>query len=397
MVFTGLTGGVLDRANRFLRLWSAAGLQMWELDWALEHPTGALASLDDFLVFLAGVVAVSTRLKLPVQESLNFWMPLETRDVTNHLGAEDAVALSTYSEVFRNPAVLASWRKVFVPLGSYTITAASNTSPIAITTALPHGYETGIAVSISGAVGNTAANGTFTITVTGPTSFTLNGSAGNGTWTSGGAAVASLSGNPIIPATPSASSTPELNAVAASLGLRANDITAVLAFTGAANALSLDTLNVLLRYQRLAASLLLNLADLILWIGLTAGTPFDKAPADTLEFLRRLTILQSTRIAVRDLDYLLRNQSASQSQLAFTPAQATALLQTIRDDIAKLSPPATVPVTLASDASPIAITSASPHGLQTGSAGFDQRRSGKHRGEWHFYDHSHRPYVVHAR
>ena len=61
-----------------------------------------------------------------------------------------------------------------------------------------------------------------------------------------------------------------------------------LAFTGAANALSLDTLNVLLRYQRLAASLLLNLGDLILWIGLTAGTPFDKAPADTLEFLRRL-------------------------------------------------------------------------------------------------------------
>ena len=36
MVFTGLTADVLDRANRFLRLWTATGLQMWELDWAIR-------------------------------------------------------------------------------------------------------------------------------------------------------------------------------------------------------------------------------------------------------------------------------------------------------------------------------------------------------------------------
>src|SRR6185437_15013896 len=52
MTFTGLTGEVLDRANRFLRLWRATGLTMWELDWALDQAAGG--ALDDkFLVLLA--------------------------------------------------------------------------------------------------------------------------------------------------------------------------------------------------------------------------------------------------------------------------------------------------------------------------------------------------------
>ncbi len=34
---------------------------------------------------------------------LSFWLPLETRDVENHLGDEDTVTPSTYSEVFANP------------------------------------------------------------------------------------------------------------------------------------------------------------------------------------------------------------------------------------------------------------------------------------------------------
>jgi hypothetical protein len=294
MVFTGLTGDVMDRASRFLRLWTATGLQMWELDWALEHSTGSLPNLDAFLVFLAGAKAVSAQLKLPFQEVLSFWMPLETRDVTNHLGAKDTVVPSTYSEVFRNAAVLASWANVFVPLDQ-----------------------------------------------------------------------GSLSGNKIID-TSSATPTPEQNAIAAALGLSADNISAVLAFTGAANTLSLDTLNVLLRYQRLASSLSLDVSDLILWIQLTAGTPFNSTPADTLEFLRRLAVLRGTKIGARDLDYLLRNQSASQSSLAFTATQATAVLQTIRDTIAKLPTPAGIPVVSASNTSPIAITTATPHGLQTG-------------------------------
>jgi hypothetical protein len=359
MLFTGLTAAVLDRANRFLRLWTACGLKMWELDWAMK-PGGLLD--DAFLVFLSGAIAVKTLLSLPFQEVLSFWMPLETRDVTNHLGDEDAVMPSTYSEVFRNPAVLASYGNVFVPLSQSIITAASNATPIVIQTAEPHGYQTGMQVFISGVLGNTAANGTFTVTVDGtPTSFSLKGSTGNGAWTSGGIATGILSGNAILPAP-----TPEQNAITASLALSAEDVSAILAFTGAANTLSPASLNVLLQYQRLSASLSLTISDLILWIQLTGGKPFNGTPADTSEFCRRLSVLQGTGLAVEDLDFLLRGQSASRSALTFTAAQATVVLQAIRDALAKLPAPINIPITGASNAAPIAITTAVPSGLQTG-------------------------------
>ena len=67
MIFTGLTADVLDRANRFLRLWNATGLDMWELDWALEQAAGGV--LDDvFLTFLAGAIAVRTALVFPFKK-----------------------------------------------------------------------------------------------------------------------------------------------------------------------------------------------------------------------------------------------------------------------------------------------------------------------------------------
>jgi hypothetical protein len=370
MVFIGLTDDVLDRANRFLRLWSASGLQMWEVDWALEAAVGG--ALDDsFLVFLANSIAVQKQLKLPIQELLSFWMPLETRDVINHLGAEDSIASSTYSKVFRNPAVLMSSGDIFIPAGKNVITGASNPNgaPIAIGTAAPHGYETGQRISISGVLGNTAANGTFTIAVVDAYTFALDNADGNGdannNYTGGGSAIGNLSDNPIIPS-PSDPPTAEQIAITASLGLDAEDIAAILAFTGeAATApLTLDTLNVLFRFQRLSSALSLDISELILWIQLTNGVPFGPQPGDTLEFLRCLAVLQATGVAVRDLDYLLRDQSASQSSLAFTQTQATTLLQTIRDAIAKLP----TPITGASNVmgAPIAITTAAPHSYTTG-------------------------------
>ena len=287
MTFTGLTADVLDRANRFLRLWSATGRKMWELDWALKAAVGGVLN-DDFLYFLTGAIALQSLLKLPFQEVLSFWLPLETSDVTNHLGNEDTVVASTYSEVFRNAAVLASAGNIFVPLGQTDVTGATNASPIVITTAEPYGYQSGMQVSISGVAGNTAANGTFTITVIDSTSFSLNGSTGNGAWTSGGSVIGILSGNQILAANP-APPTPEQTAITAALGLSAADISAILTFTGAANTLSLDTLNWLLQYQRLSSALSLEVAELILWIQLTAGKPFQGKPDDTLEFYRRFT------------------------------------------------------------------------------------------------------------
>lgn len=70
--------------------------------------------------------------------------------------------------------------------GGIAITNATNASPIQITTAIPHGLTTGASLPISGVVGNTAANGFFTVTVVDATNFTLNGSTGNGSYAGGG-------------------------------------------------------------------------------------------------------------------------------------------------------------------------------------------------------------------
>jgi len=67
------------------------------------------------------------------------------------------------------------------------ISGASNASPISITDTA-HGYTTGQTVLITGVGGNTAANGTWVITVVDANHFTLNGSTGNGAYTSGGTA-----------------------------------------------------------------------------------------------------------------------------------------------------------------------------------------------------------------
>jgi hypothetical protein len=68
-----------------------------------------------------------------------------------------------------------------------TLSAATNATPIAITIT-GHGYSTGDTVVVTGVVGNTAANGTWEITVTDANTFTLDNSAGDGNRTSGGTA-----------------------------------------------------------------------------------------------------------------------------------------------------------------------------------------------------------------
>lgn len=59
------------------------------------------------------------------------------------------------------------------------ISSSTNATPIAIT-CTAHGYSTGDTVVITGHTTNTNANGTWEITVTGASTFTLDGSTGNG-------------------------------------------------------------------------------------------------------------------------------------------------------------------------------------------------------------------------
>lgn len=69
-----------------------------------------------------------------------------------------------------------------------TITNATNATPIVITTSADHLFATFDRVKIEGVGGNTAANGTWAITKLTATTFSLDGSVGNGAYTSGGTA-----------------------------------------------------------------------------------------------------------------------------------------------------------------------------------------------------------------
>lgn len=77
-------------------------------------------------------------------------------------------------------------------ISSFSVSGATNTSPIQITTSTTHSFVQGQTVVITGVTGNTAANGTFSINIIDSTHFTLNGSTGNGTFAGGG----SVAGTP---------------------------------------------------------------------------------------------------------------------------------------------------------------------------------------------------------
>jgi hypothetical protein len=68
------------------------------------------------------------------------------------------------------------------------ITGATNASPIVITIT-GHGYITGDQVTISGVLGNDAANGEFVVTRIDADTFSLDGSTGDGAYTSGGTSI----------------------------------------------------------------------------------------------------------------------------------------------------------------------------------------------------------------
>ena len=74
----------------------------------------------------------------------------------------------------------------FPYLQNKSVGYASYTNPISIGTVEEHELSTGQQVILSGVQGNTAANGTWTVTVVDATHFTLNGSSANGAYAGGG-------------------------------------------------------------------------------------------------------------------------------------------------------------------------------------------------------------------
>ncbi len=95
----------------------------------------------------------------------------------------NADSLPTFSVISPTQTLLSTGTASFLKTG--TVTGATNASPIVVTSSA-HNLTTGARVTITGVGGNTAANGTFTVTYVDANSFSLLGSTGNGAYTSGG-------------------------------------------------------------------------------------------------------------------------------------------------------------------------------------------------------------------
>ena len=96
----------------------------------------------------------------------------------------NADVLPTY-RVYGPAGLMANGTGALAFKDTAALTGATNASPIVITSA-GHNLQTGMRVTITGVVGNTAANTTATITVIGTNTFSLDGTIGNGVYVSGG-------------------------------------------------------------------------------------------------------------------------------------------------------------------------------------------------------------------
>jgi hypothetical protein len=107
---------------------------------------------------------------------------LAVRDSNRQPVAPDAAP--TF-RVYGPSGILSAAGGTCTPAHTGSVTGASNASPVVITSA-SHGLQTGQRVTVSGVGGNTAANGTFVVTRVDANTFSLDGSTGNGAYTSGG-------------------------------------------------------------------------------------------------------------------------------------------------------------------------------------------------------------------
>jgi hypothetical protein len=103
---TGWTDALLTGFNRFIRLWRQLGCTVWDLDKVLAAPQIASGSLDSAAVAkLAQLDAVADRLKLPWDELLTQWGPIDSVDYVNLIDTAEPTVLSVYKRKFRNPTV----------------------------------------------------------------------------------------------------------------------------------------------------------------------------------------------------------------------------------------------------------------------------------------------------
>jgi hypothetical protein len=116
---------------------------------------------------------------------------IENADILNASQATRLIRAVRASETYREDT--AKWpdveSKVFARVARRkTITAASNATPIVITSSA-HGFTAEDLVTVQGVLGNTAANGVWIVANPTDNTYELLGSIGNGAYTSGGEAL----------------------------------------------------------------------------------------------------------------------------------------------------------------------------------------------------------------
>src|SRR5574344_1813676 len=129
--------------------------------------------------FTEGTRAVAQQVNQNFADVKSAVDPLETdvADIKTQLGGSNFIKSDGSTDFTR----LQSYK-------TYTVSNATNATPIVIT-AVAHPFITGDKVQISDVGGNTAANGTFTITKIGTDTFSLDDSVGNGAFTTNGSAI----------------------------------------------------------------------------------------------------------------------------------------------------------------------------------------------------------------
>jgi hypothetical protein len=112
----------------------------------------------------------------------DFFTALVVRNTSGTPSVPDATP--TY-RVYGESGLMTNGTGSAAALNTGVVTAASNAAPIVITS-VAHGLNTGTRVTVASVGGNTAANGTFIVTRVSNDTFSLDGSTGNGAYTSGG-------------------------------------------------------------------------------------------------------------------------------------------------------------------------------------------------------------------
>lgn len=145
----------------------------------LQFPTGHYLGVGDG-TFRVNGSALSSTLALSTLPQFALYSPAAGTYTQDDVGIDKPLTPITIAAVTAG----ANYR---------TVSGATNASPIMITTGDDHLLYTGQEVVISGVGGNTAANGTWTITKKDNNEFSLNGSTGNGVYTAGGTITAAVS------------------------------------------------------------------------------------------------------------------------------------------------------------------------------------------------------------